>query len=164
MLPLIRQEPGSETMAEATGGSAAPGTRDRPASSFNAGDQQKEPVIHRALAFLINFQSALFGVLGRWFDPQIGSWMLALIATLAVRRSQCRIPEHKPFLSIALDSGGCVNCPTLRCFAIWLWSRTVKATGHSTELVLAHAKRDSIDSQCHGWYTSTWLLVSQLLQ
>lgn len=70
MLPLIRQEPGSETMAEATGGSAAPGTRDRPASSFNADDQQKEPVIHRALAFLINFQSALFGVLGWWFDPQ----------------------------------------------------------------------------------------------
>lgn len=69
MLPLIRQEPGSETMAEATGGSAAPGTWDRPASSFNADDQQKEPVIHRALAFLINFQSALFGVLGWWFDP-----------------------------------------------------------------------------------------------
>lgn len=137
MLPLIRQEPGSETMAEATGGSAAPGTRDRPAPSFNADDQQKEPVIHRALAFLINFQSALFGVLGWWFDPEIGSWMLALIATLAVRRS-----------------GGCFNCPKLTSFAIWLWSRTAKSTGHSTELVLAHAKHDSIDSECHEEYVA----------
>lgn len=63
MLLLIRQEPGSDTMAEAAGGSPAPGTRDRPASSVNADGQQKEPVIHSALAFLINFQSALFGVL-----------------------------------------------------------------------------------------------------
>lgn len=75
MLPLIRQELGSETMAEATRGSPAPGTRDRPASSVNAGDQQKRPVIHRTLAFLINFHSALLGVLVWWFDPQICSWM-----------------------------------------------------------------------------------------
>lgn len=63
MLTLIRQELGSETMAEATRGSPAPGTRDRPASSVNADDQQKRPVIHHTLAFLINFQSALLGVL-----------------------------------------------------------------------------------------------------
>lgn len=75
MLPLIRQELGSETMAEATRGLPAPGTRDRPASSVNADDQQKRPVIHCTLAFLINFQSALLGVLVWWFDPQICSWM-----------------------------------------------------------------------------------------
>lgn len=75
MLPLIRQELGSETMAEATRGSPAPGTRDRPASSVNADDQQKRSVIHRTRAFLINFHSALLWVLVRWFDPQICSWM-----------------------------------------------------------------------------------------
>lgn len=83
-------------MAEAAGGSPAPGTQDRPASSVNADRQQKEPVIHSALAFLINFQSALFGVLEWWLDRQIRSRMLALISTLAVRRSQCGIPEHEP--------------------------------------------------------------------
>lgn len=62
MLPLIRQELGSETMAEATRGSPAPGTRDRPASSVNADDQQKRPVIHRTRAFLINFHSVLLRV------------------------------------------------------------------------------------------------------
>lgn len=68
MQPLIRRELGSETMAEATRGSPAPGTRDCPASSINVEDQQKLPVIHRTLTFLINFHSARLWVLvwGCW--------------------------------------------------------------------------------------------------
>lgn len=63
MLLLIRQELGSETMVEATRGSPATGTQDCPASSsFNAGEQQKRPVIHGTQEFLINFQSALLKV------------------------------------------------------------------------------------------------------
>lgn len=62
MLLLIRQESGSETMVEATRGSPAAGTQDCPASSVNAGEQQKLSVIHGTQAFLINFQSALHQV------------------------------------------------------------------------------------------------------
>lgn len=93
MLPLIRQELGSETMAEATRGSPAPGTRDRPASSVNADDQQKQPVIQCTLAFLINFQSALLGVLERWFDPQICSWMSLSPPPWLSEGHHCRFAE-----------------------------------------------------------------------
>ncbi len=92
MLPLIRQELGSKTMAEATRGSPAPGTRYSPASSVNADDQQKRPVIHSTLAFLINFQSALLGVLVWWFDPQICASPQPWLS----EGQQCRLPEQEP--------------------------------------------------------------------
>lgn len=38
---------------------------------------------------------------------------------------------------------------------VWLWWRTVKAPGRLTCLVLAHAKRDSIDSEI------SWLRVQE---
>lgn len=93
LLPLIRQELGSETMAEATRGSPAPGTWDRPASSVNADDQQRRPVIHRTLAFLINFHSALLGVLVWWCWPPDLLMNVAFSSALAVRRSALQAPR-----------------------------------------------------------------------